>query len=243
MEAQFQTSFIPKKPLAEDRVVQTQPVSILTFVGTIIFIASLIGAGAVYFMKAGLERSVVSMKSQLEAASGAFEKDFITELQTTDQRINAARTVLGNHVVVSPVFQTLQQSTLKSVQFTKFSYTTSGTGTNAKVDVSMTGRAQSYTAIALQSDALTKNKYIKDPVFSDLTLDDQGSVLFSLSFSVDPRLVSFGDSLSRLPGSTDAVQSSASLPVVQAGTSDLTGNASVSTEMTGDGFVSPTGTQ
>lgn len=215
MEPQFQTSFIPKKALADDRAVSARPVSLWTFLATIVFIASVIAAGIVYFMQAGLARGISQKKQQLDTAAGAFEKDFIAEIQTTGRRIGAANEVLGGHIIVSPVFESLQASTLKSVQFTRFTYTTSGSGVGATVQISMSGKAQSYTSIALQSDKLAENKYIKNPVFSNLTLDEQSNVIFDLTFSVDPHLVSFGESLSRLPGSTDANQQSVTSPITQ----------------------------
>jgi hypothetical protein len=57
--------------------------------------------------------------------------------------------------------------------------------------------SQSYTAIALESAQLAQNKYIKNPIFSDLTPNDQGSILFSLTFSVDPKFVLYGEVLAR----------------------------------------------
>ena len=61
----------------------------------------------------------------------------------------------------------------------------------------MSGKADNYTAIALQSDQLTQNKYIKDPIFENLTLDDRSNVLFDLTFQVDPSFVLFGEKLNR----------------------------------------------
>lgn len=202
MEADFQTSFIPKKALSEDRVQTTKPVSVFVFLATIVFFASLAGAGLMYFYKAGLERGVTSRKADLEKAKDAFEGDFITDLQTFDRRITAANEVLSDHVTLSPIFEAIGVATLKSIQFTKFTHKISGTGTSAKIEVTLSGKAENYTAIALESDKLTENKYIKDPIFENLTLDDQGNVLFDLTFKVDPSLVLFGDTLARLASQT-----------------------------------------
>lgn len=197
MDQNFQTSFIPKRPLAEDRTERPQTVSVFLFISSIILVASIVGAGFVYFYGTSLSNQVTQMKADLKKAEGAFEGDFIQELQVMDRRINAANEVLANHITVSPVFATLQGSTLKTVQYTKFGYTITGSGPAAQVNIQMSGIAESYIAVALQSDAITKNKYIRDPIFSNLTLNEKGSVLFDLTFSVDPKFVLYGEVLAR----------------------------------------------
>ena len=217
MDQNFQTSFIPKRPLAEDRTERPQTVSIFLFLSSIILVASLVGAGFVYFYNTSLTNQVTQMQGDLKKAESAFEGDFIEELQTMDRRINAATEVLSNHIVVSPIFATLQQTTLKSVQYTKFGYTITGSGPAAEVDIQMSGIAASYTAVALESDALTQNKYMKDPIFSNLTLDDKGNVLFDLTFSVDPTFVLYGEALARASGtSADNNSSNVQAPQQQA---------------------------
>lgn len=197
MDQNFQTSFIPKKALAEDRTERPQSVSVLLFFATIIFIASIAGAAFVFFYKTSLTSQVAQMKLDLKKAEGAFEGDFIQELQSMDKRINAANVVLGNHISVSPIFAELKSATLKSIQYTKFGYTLTGEGASAKVTVQMSGRSQTYKAIALESGELAKNKYIKEPVFSNLTPSDQGDILFDLTFSVDPKFVLYGEAIAR----------------------------------------------
>jgi hypothetical protein len=198
MDPQAQTSFIPKRALAEDRAPRQKTVSIFSFLATILFLASIAGAGAMYFYEHSLTAQVQSMQQELAKAKDAFEESFLQQLEIVDARLHAASDVLQNHITVTPIFTALQQSTLRSVQFTKFVYAVDGTGTSASVLVKMSGKAQSYNALALQNDQLTKNKYIRNPIFSNLTLDPQGNVLFDLSFSVDPKFVLYGDSLSRV---------------------------------------------
>ena len=117
----------------------------------------------------------------------------------------ASKEVLANHVVVSPVFEALQAETLKSISFTKFAYVYEPL--KKTVDVKMSGKATGYDAIALQSDELVKNKYIKDPVFSNLNVDDKGRVVFDLQFSVDASYVNFDDVLARDASSAEPVSS------------------------------------
>jgi hypothetical protein len=198
METTFQTSFIPKQPVTEQKQSRaSSSVNILLFISIIIFVISVIAAGLVYFYKSTLEKSVAASEEELARAKDAFDGNFITDLQTADKRLRAAGDVLGNHIILSPIFEILQSSTLKTVRFTKFTHTVVGTGAGARIEVKMSGRAKDYTAIALQSDALTRSKYIKDPLFSNLTLDDQSNVLFEVVFTVDPHLVLFTDVIAK----------------------------------------------
>lgn len=190
MDPNFQTSFIPKKPLAEERVVSQRPVSLYVFIATIIFFASLASAGGVYFYRASLLKSVDAMKATLDSDRGAFQPDLIKQLQTLDKRINSANELVTNHVAISPIFAVLSKNTLKTVQFTKFSYTSPNA--TSSVTVNMSGRAQNYNAIALESDQLSTDVRIHDPVFSNISLDQaSGNVTFDLTFSVDSDLVRF----------------------------------------------------
>lgn len=208
MDPQAQTSFIPKRPLAEDRAPRQKTVSVFSFFATLLFLASIIGAGAMYFYEETTKASVIDMQKNLAQAQDAFQESFLQELQLVDKRLTAARQVLENHVSVTSIFTALQSSTLKSVQFTKFVYSVDGTGPGASVLVKLSGKAQNYNALALQSDELTKNKYIRNPIFSNLTLDTQGNVLFDLTFSVDPKFVLYGEALTRGSGASDATANS-----------------------------------
>ena len=119
------------------------------------------------------------MKSDLTLAKGRFEPAKINELQLLDRRLIAANEILSNHIAVTPIFQALQAVTRKKVRFTKFGYDL-GSDQNPKVDIKMSGIADGYLSIALQSDLFSTKAEAKnfiDPVFSNLTLDDKGNVL------------------------------------------------------------------
>jgi hypothetical protein len=83
---------------------------------------------------------------------------------------------------------------MKSIRYTRFSYTL-GTDKNSTVDIKMSGMAIGYRSVALQSDLLNQNKNFISPVFSNLTLDNSGNVLFDLEFSVDPSFVNYKQTL------------------------------------------------
>jgi hypothetical protein len=134
------------------------------------------------------------MQNTLTLAQNRFEPSKITELQVLDKRLNASTEILANHLAISPIFTALENITMKTVRYTKFDYEL-GTDKNKTVDVKISGQAIGYRSVALQADLFAQEKSFINPVFSNLTLDNSGNVLFDLEFTVDPAFVNYKQSL------------------------------------------------
>ncbi len=194
MEQNFQTSFIPKKPIIKERAASPVPVSIFLIISLFVLFTVLLAAGGLYFYKSVTQQRITKMENDLNLARNRFEPSKISELQVLDKRLRASNEILANHISVTPIFELLADITMKTVRFTKFSYTT-GTDKNSRVAVKMSGVAIGYRAIALQSDLFTENKNLVDPIFSNLTLDADANVVFDLDFSVDSNFVNYKQTL------------------------------------------------
>ncbi len=194
MDQNFQTSFIPKKPMIEDRAVASKPIGLLTIISIFIFFTIAIATGALYFYNNILAKNITQMETDLGVAKNRFEPAKILQLQVLDKRLRASNDILSKHIAISPIFKALQDVTMKSVSYTKFSYSFDDSK-GSKIAVKMSGITLGYSDVALQSDLFTKNKYLIDPVFSNLSLDDKGKVLFDLDFTVDPNLVDYKKTL------------------------------------------------
>ena len=212
MERDFQTSFIPKKPVTPERVVTSRPTSLLTVISIFILFTVLLASGGLYFYKSLLDKNVLSMQANLELAKNRFEPSKIVQLQVLDSRLKSATEILSNHVAVSPIFKILQDVTMKTVGYTKFSYTL-GADKGNMVHVQMSGVAIGYRSVALQADLFAQNKFLIDPVFSNLSLDNNGNVVFDLNFSVEPSLVNYKKNLL-----TESTGASAPTTVIQPAT-------------------------
>lgn len=198
MEPNFQTSFIPKKPIVEERVTNTRSVGVFSVIAIFIFFSTLLATLGLYFYKGVLKSNISQMETDLNLAKNRFESSKIVELQVLDKRLHAASEILSHHIAVTPIFKALSAVTMKSVRFTQFDYEFVG-DKEQKIVVKMKGLAVGYRSIALQSDLFSKKdegKNFIDPVFSNLTLDDKGNVLFDLEFSVDPSFVDYKNMLS-----------------------------------------------
>lgn len=195
MDKEFQTSFIPKKTVIEGPKKVKSGGGVVNLFSFVIFIVSLLSIGGAYFYRESVKTNITEFKKSLALAKNQFEPSLITKLQILDKRLNAATTILDQHVAVSPIFELLQDSTLPTVRFSDFTYDIDST-TNL-VNVEMKGEAKGYNFIALQADLFNENKFIKNPIFSDLVLDQNGNVDFNLTFSVDKSLVSYESFLDR----------------------------------------------
>ena len=195
MEQNFQTSFIPKKPMIEERAVASRPISFATVISVFIFFTAIVATGALYFYDGILTKNITQMENDLNLAKNRFEPSKIVQLQVLDKRLRASDEILSKHIAISPIFKALQSITLKTISYTKFNYDFSDDSKNAKIIVKMSGIAVGYRSVALQSDLFTTNKTLIDPVFSNLSLDDKGNVTFDLEFSVDPDFVNYKKTL------------------------------------------------
>ncbi len=194
MDQNFQTSFIPKKPIMEERASASRPSVFFLIASIFILFIVLLGTGGIYFYKVSLNKQLTSMETSLSNDENNFEPSKINKLQVLDKRLNVATQLLANHIAISPIFSALEQVTMHTVRFTKFSYD-SGTDQSGNVDIQMSGIAIGYRSLALQSDLLASNKNFINPVFSNLTLDNSGNVIFDLDFSVPASFVNYKQTL------------------------------------------------
>ena len=176
-------------------------IGILTIVSIFILFTVLLVTGGLFFYKGVVGGSITKMGNDLNLAKNRFEPSKITELQLLDKRLRASSEILSKHIAITPVFNALSAVTMQTIRYTKFSYSLGDEKDpkNAnKVIIRMSGAAVGYRSIALQADLFTtkeEGKNFIDPVFSNLTLDDKGNVLFDLEFSVDPSFVDYKQTL------------------------------------------------
>ena len=197
MEPRFQKTFIPKETfgpaVARKRVAGSGILAVLAFVVFLTTVALSVGAFLyTQYLKSSLERKEAS----LTRAREAFDPQLIEELTRLNDRLKLAKQVLGTHVAPSQLFDLLEKGTLESVRFSDLRYTVLD---NGQITVFMSGVGRTFNAVALQSDIFGKTPYIKDPIFSDLSLDDKGNVEFDFNAVLDPTLLTYQKSLTSVP--------------------------------------------
>lgn len=208
MEPTIPTSFIPKRPVSSTAPEPTrsghQATGLLSFLTIIIVVATVAGFGWVYVDEKQLTTKRDELTAQINKTREGLGTAFVLDIKRLSERIESAKIILDRHIVVSPIFAALEQSTLKTVQYKDFTYAFVGGETGQTVTVSLSGTARSYETLALQSDEFTKSYLIKNPVFSGLTIDEKTNrVDFDLEFSVSAADLSYEKFIASFPASTN----------------------------------------
>ena len=192
MDPQVQASFIPKRTLTVERGPKSGFSGLVMLVAILFFVASAIAAGAAFGYEQILNATLSSKKDSLAKYEAAYDLSTIQTLARMDSRITQARVLLNNHTAPSGFFLFLAQQTLSSVQFTSFNYTLNDDGS---ADIKLTGVANSFNTVALQSDQFGASKVLKDVIFSGLTIGDKGQVTFTVNATVDLSVILYSKNL------------------------------------------------
>ncbi len=223
MDSQVSSSFIPKKPVTESPARRGGTGSLLFLLALLIFITSLVAGGGTFLYKQYLTSSLAAKDESLKRAEGAYDAGVIQDLIRLDGRIQEAKSLMDKHVAPSAFFTYLSGATLASVQFTEFAYDLQGDGT---ATISLAGKGNSFSAVALQSDEFGASRVLREVVFSDIKVGGTGEVTFSVTAKVDSSLLQYRKNLTG--GTSSAGQTPSGDSV---GTSPLDG-APASTETT-----------
>jgi len=188
----METSFIPQKTYKKTIAKKRNYGGLLMGIVGFIFIVTILVAGTLFLYNRYLSKEIETMSQSLEREKGSLEKEVIKKLSLIDKRIEASKLILNNHVSLVPLFDLLEQNTLQKVAFQELSLTP---GEDGWWNLSLKGKTNSYASVALQSDIFGKNKNMKNLVFSNLGIGNDGGVVFDVSAVIDPRLFSFRNSL------------------------------------------------
>ena len=190
MDPVGQGSFIPKQSLtAVDR---GGGVGLFLLLSIIIFLMSLIAAGAAFGYQQVLNRTIADKDADLKLREGEFNSGTIQDLLRIDRRITQTRALLQKHVAPSAILYFLSTITLKRVQLNSFDATINKDG---GATLGLSGVADSFSSVALQSDQFGATKVLKDVVVSGVSVNEKGKVSFSVNATVDPTLILYKNNL------------------------------------------------
>ena len=188
MDPRFQTSFIPKKPIVSVPGGGPKTINLFALLATVLFVGTILLAGGVYFYKSYLVKGLEEDKKSLEEARKEDDPNLIKTVIRLDSRIETSEKLIDSHIAVSPFFGYLSGITLKTVRFKDFDFAYLG---KKNVTISLTGEAQGYEAVALQSDLLFEQEELSEVSIGDLSLGDDGKVGFSVTAILDADLLSY----------------------------------------------------
>ena len=197
MDPQFQTSFIPKKPIisgSRDSINVEKSTNIFSVVSVIIFIAVLALSVGLFIYKNILVNQITDANKKIVAAREAFQPETIKELISVSTQIMSAQRLLQSHVAPSQIFYTLQSLTFKKISLNNFIFIHKDGATSVSADM----EAQSYNALAQQSDLFSKTVFIQKPNFENFNVLENGNITSKFSAVIDPSIFSYKNAVDAL---------------------------------------------
>ncbi len=225
METKFQTSFIPKRPLVPEQSVRMHGSnSIFMIIGMLIFIVSLGGAGFTFVAEKYLINAQEQLKIDLKDREKKFDSALIEKLKKANTKIDIAKEILSNHIATSEIFDIIAGLTIEGVYFQSLDISkegdsgVSGGGNTGIYKIGMKGLANSFSSVAFQSDVLGKsekygtNKVIKNPILSNLAVDDGGNVSFDFSAEISQSDINYEKILNEILQEEGFIENNNELP-------------------------------
>ncbi|MDP3988745.1 MAG: hypothetical protein Q8P93_00710 [bacterium] len=192
MALQGRTAFIPQGASVAPRPPR-RTFGVFTAIGVLIFIASLVGLGASILYEKQLNEQIVQLDDLIRSSEDAFNRNSLEEIARVDQKISAAREILAKHTSLQLLFDLIDKHTLHTIRFTSFGFEKHPE--NGYI-LTLTGVGRDYASIALQSDAFVQTRRLKDVVFSNLRLTQEGTITFGMTATIDEKLLEYGLTLS-----------------------------------------------
>lgn len=162
--------------------------SFFKMIGILVFVLALVAMGGLFAYKKYITGNNGEKQIKVEEAIKNFEPELTRELTILKARVDAGKNLLENHKAFSLLFTLLEVNTAQTVQFNEFSFAISP---DKKIKLTMNGEARSYNAIAFQSDVFSKVEQFKNPMFTNLAIDERGIISFDFSVDIDPSAVSY----------------------------------------------------
>jgi hypothetical protein len=139
-------------------------IHVFGLISTFIFILSLLAAVGVFFYNNYLEKELTKAKEELGSVSSEDNRTKISEIRRHYEKQDAAKNLIENHIAPSKLFEEIENSTKKTVQFSslEFSY-----DPGFEATLTLSGSTKDFSSVALQ-----KMELIESNIFSDFVLQD-----------------------------------------------------------------------
>lgn len=203
------TSFVPKQPVKTSARQTRSGANILVLGSYFLLIAALIAAGGTFAYERYLTGVRDSRAATLAAAEENVDRQTVQELLRLRDRLAGAEGLLGKHVTLSTFFSLLETLTLQSIGFDSLKLSVADDRT---AQVELSGTARTFNALAAESAAFASEKRIKRAIFSNIKLNKDGFVDFSLTADIDTSLVTGGSVLVAPAFPSEALQPQAPPP-------------------------------
>ncbi len=217
----FDTSFIPQQPVIKiESAKRTGEINIPMIVAAVIFFATLIAAGGLYFWRTSVEARVVQKEAELAGKADQIDIDGIKELQRVEARLTTGKRLLLNHVAFTAFLAFLESETLKSVTFNSLDYSVR----DGAPHVVLKGKAPTYMSLYVQEQSFKQNPLVKSVVTSGVSLlPVTGNVGFDVDLTLDPNGIKYVEEVNKGESQQGTTTSSISSTSMMSRVSDPSG--------------------
>lgn len=182
---------------------QKSGTNIFSVIALVLLGMSIIGALATFGYEFYLKSARDTKAAELATAQQSVDIDAVEDFVRLRDRLESVETILDKHVTLSEFFDTLEARTLQNVRLSTLSISVADDRT---AEIETEGVARSFNALAAQSAALAGERRIKRAIFSNISVNTNGTVSFTLTASLDPRLITAGEVLPGIPDSSAPVE-------------------------------------
>ncbi|MBI4086776.1 hypothetical protein HY416_02220 [Candidatus Kaiserbacteria bacterium] len=184
-------SFIPKQAIGSipKRVLpRRKHFNVFSFIGMVIFLCGMILAVGVFLYKDTSQKALEGKKQELQNLKGSFSQEDIDAIRKLDRRIAISKLLLDKHLSPSVLFDALELRTQEEAQFTDFSFSQRESGS---VEVVLEGTALRFNTVALEKRQLADAEVLASTIFSDLAVDEEGTVQFTVTGEGDTKALAY----------------------------------------------------
>lgn len=190
------TSFVPKQPVASTLRKQKSGTNILLIISAVILGLAVLGCAGIFGYELYLKNQRDTKQAELVAAQRAVDVDMVEGFIRLRDRLQATESILDNHVQLSEFFNVLEDRTLQTVRFSALQI---AVNEDRSAEIQLEGSARTFNALAAQSAAIAAEKRIKRAIFADIAVNQNGTVGFTLTATIEPRLITSGEPLPGIP--------------------------------------------
>lgn len=181
------TSFVPHLNAAPRKFSSDFTGAFGFFAYAILGIVFLMALG-VFFYGRILSADKASKDRELISAESKIDSKTVESFVRLRNRLVSGKSLLEGHVTFSGFFSSLEKVLPATVRFTAL-HLSIGQGGTSKIEGK--GAAKSFNALAAASTAFAEDGRIKDAIFSNINVNKDGSVSFSLSATLDKEIIVF----------------------------------------------------
>jgi len=193
--SQNSSSFIPKSPVRGNVKPRrkVRKIYLFTYLTSIIFFGTLIASAGTFFYKYTTRATLDEQKALLAIEKKELDVDReIEEVRAFELHSVTAYTLLDRHVSLGEIFESLESTTLESVQLTGFSYTKNK---DNSLQLSLIAKTNSFNAALFQRSqflegTILENAKVAEVLYtnaiSEETLSSKTEVVLTIEKTLTP---------------------------------------------------------